>query len=375
MPQQGRFRELVSPTVLGIEPYKPGKPIEELQREKSLSRIIKLASNENPLGAPEAAAEAVARLAREGKLHLYPDGFGFALKTALAKRWGVGLERIALGNGSSEIIEMTVRLFARPGTKTLLASPSFSIYEIAVTAQGAVPVNVPLKDHTVDLDAIAAAVDERTTLVILGNPNNPTGTIFRRAAWEKFYHNLPPHVVVLLDEAYAEYAEDPDFPEGAAFLDEGRPLVVARTFSKAYGIAALRLGYALAPAEIVDYMNRLRLPFNANAAAQAAGLAALADGAHLARSLALNREGRERLCRFFSSRGMDVVPSQANFVLAKVGDGDLFFKNLLDRGVIVRSAAGFGMPEWVRITVGLPEELDFFEEQAGPVLSQMGKGR
>ena len=189
------------------------------------------------------------------------------------------MDQIALGNGSSEILEMAVRLFVAPGRKVVLASPSFSIYEIAVTAQGGCVENVPLKDHAVDLDAILRAVDANTSLVILGNPNNPTGTVFGRKSWEGFLTRLPPGVVCLLDEAYAEYAETADFPTGIDSLDEGRPLIVARTFSKAYGLAALRLGYAVAPAEIVDYMNRLRLPFNANAAAQAAGLAALGDRA------------------------------------------------------------------------------------------------
>ena len=353
------FARAVSPQVLDLKPYVPGKPIEELRRERGLSSIVKLASNENPLGpSPAAVAALEAELAG---LHRYPDGYGFALKQVLARRWAVAPENLVLGNGSSEILEMAVRLLVRPGKSVVLASPSFGIYELAARAQGGAVRRVPLRDHAVDLEAVAAAATADTALVILGNPNNPTGTIFRRPEWERFLAGMPPGVGILLDEAYAEYAEDPGFPAGRDYLEEDRILVVARTFSKAHGLAALRIGYGLAPRRLVDYMNRLRLPFNANGPAQAAAAAAADDDDHLERSRRVNRQGLERLARFFAERGVPAVPSQANFLLARVGDGDRCFEALLDHGVIVRSTRSFGMPEWIRVTVGTPEELDRFE--------------
>ncbi len=365
-----RFDSVVSPQVLDLKPYAPGKPIDELRRERGLARIVKLASNENPLGPSPAALAGLEREA--GRLNRYPDGYGFELKEALAARWGVSRDNLVLGNGSSEVIEMIVRLLVRPGRAVVVASPSFSMYEITARAQGGVVRRVPLREHAVDLEGIRRAVDGDTALVILGNPNNPTGTIFRRREWERFLEDTPAHVGILLDEAYAEYADAPDFPVGREYLDEDRLLVCARTFSKAYGLAALRIGYGIAPRRLVDFMNRLRLPFNANGPAQGAATAALGDEGHVSRSREVNRAGRERLTRFLAGRGAEVVPSEANFVLARVGDGDGWFEALLDHGVIVRSARSFGMPEWIRVTVGLPEELDVFEEAFGRVLEVRG---
>ncbi|MBI5016979.1 MAG: histidinol-phosphate transaminase [Deltaproteobacteria bacterium] len=361
------FGHLVSPRVLDLKSYVPGKPIEELQREKGLQRVVKLASNENPLGPSPAGAAAYQ--AEAARLHRYPDGYGLVLKQALARHWGVGVDQVVLGNGSSEILEMVVRLVVRPGRTVVVASPSFSIYEITTHAQGGAMVSVPLRDHVVDLEAVRAAVDGDTALVILANPNNPTGTVFRRKAWERFLTELPEGVTVLLDEAYTEFVSDPDVPVGRNYLDESRPLVVARTFSKAYGLAGLRIGYGLAPRELVDYMNRLRLPFNANGPAQAAAAAALSDEGHLTATARVNREGLERLGRLFDSLGVTYLPSQANFVLARVGPADWVFEALLNRGVIVRSAASFGLPEWIRVSVGLPEELDLFAEAFRDVLA------
>jgi len=365
-----RFASRVAADIMKIVPYRPGKPIEELKREKGLSRVVKLASNENPLGPSPAAVKA---LKEEGeRLNRYPDGYGYELKRALSELWRVPPEELALGNGSSEIIEMMVRLFVRPGTTVVLACPSFSIYAIAVTAQGGRVVDVPLTGHGVDLPAVAGAVDENTSLVILGNPNNPTGTAFGRAPWEKFLSAIPSDTPVLLDEAYAEYADGPDSFDGRDYISDTRPLVAARTFSKAYGLALLRLGYAVAPAEIVDYMNRLRLPFNANGAAQAAALAAVADRNHLERVVGANREGRERLQTFFAASGVEFIPSQANFVATRVGDGDRFFNLMLDEGVIVRSISGFAMPEWIRVSIGTPGEMEIFEAAFLKVQKLMG---
>jgi histidinol-phosphate aminotransferase len=364
------FEKAVSPQVLDLKPYVPGKPIDELRRERGLSSIVKLASNENPLGASPAAVAALE--AEVARLHRYPDGYGFALKQALARRWAIAPENLVLGNGSSEIIEMVVRLLLRPGRGIVLASPSFSIYELTARAQGGAVRRVPLAEHSVDLEAVAAAVDETTALIILGNPNNPTGTIFRRGEWERFLRRVPRRVGILLDEAYAEYAEDPDFPVGRDYLDEGRLLTAVRTFSKAHGLAALRIGYGIAPRRLVDYMNRLRLPFNANGPAQAAAAAAVDDDAHVERSREVNRQGLVRLARFFEERGVPAVPSQANFVLARVGDGDRWFEALLGHGVIVRSTRSFGMPEWIRVTVGTAGELQRFEDAFDRVAAAPG---
>jgi histidinol-phosphate aminotransferase len=370
-PQGGDlFERVVSPHVLDLNPYVPGKPIEELRRERGLSRIVKLASNENPLGpSPAAVAALEGEVAR---LHRYPDGYGFALKEALARRWAVAPENLVLGNGSSEILEMVVRLLVREGRGVVVASPSFSIYELTAKAQGGAIRRVPLRDHAVDLEGVREAVDPDTGLVILGNPNNPTGTIFRRQDWERFLAALPADVGVLLDEAYAEYADDPDFPVGRDYLDEERMLVAVRTFSKAYGLAALRIGYGIAPRRLVDYMNRLRLPFNANGPAQTAAAAAVDDDEHVERSREVNRQGLDRLTRFFRGRGVEVVPSQANFLLARVGDGDRCFEALLGHGVIVRSTRSFGMPAWIRVTVGTDVELEAFEAAFARVAEEWG---
>jgi histidinol-phosphate aminotransferase len=369
----GAFAHLVNPQVLSLKSYVPGKPIEELRREKGLERIVKIASNENPLGPSPAGVAAYEAQGRN--LHLYPDGFGLTLKEAVARHWGLTVGNVVLGNGSSEILEMAVRLLVRPGRKVVVASPSFSIYEITAHAQGGVVTRVPLRNHAVDLEAVAGALDGDTALVVLGNPNNPTGTIFRRPEWERFLQRVPPGVGVVLDEAYAEYADDPLFPAGRDYLAEDRLLLVARTFSKAQGLAALRIGYGLAPRELVDYLNRLRLPFNANAPAQAAAAAALADEAHLAASRDVNRRGKAFLASLFDSLGLEHLPTEANFVLVRVDSGDRVFEALLDQGVIVRSAASFGMPEWIRVTVGLPEELTFFAEAFRRVLPRTGAGR
>jgi histidinol-phosphate aminotransferase len=366
-----RFTSLCAPEILGIKPYKPGKTIEELARERNIARIVKLASNENPLGSSPGASKAL--VAQSDNLHRYPDGGGFELKSALARKFSVSIDQLALGNGSSEIIEMMVRLFVRPGKKVVLASPSFSIYSITVEAQGGEVVNVPLRNHAIDLEGVSKAVDADTSLIILGTPNNPTGKIFERKEWEAFLERTPLSVAILLDEAYAEYVDAELLVEGCKYLSEERPLVAARTFSKAYGIAALRIGYAIAPAEIIDYMDRLRLPFNANGAAQAAALAAVEDDEHLSRCIEANRQGRDRLESFFAASGVEYIPSQANFVLARVGDGDAFFEAMLDEGVIIRSATGFGMAEWIRVSIGTAEEMVAFEEAFTKVREKVGK--
>ena len=369
---KGRFSGLVAPQILELSPYKPGKPIEELKRERGVERVVKLASNESPVGPSPAAVKALNEFAP--KMNIYPDGFGYELKVAISEKWGVGIDSIVLGNGSSEIIEMCVRLFVKPGGSVVLANPSFSIYKLAAIAQGAKVIDVQLDGHVVDLGGILASIEADTSLVIIGNPNNPTGTSLVKSEWEDFLAAMPEGVVILLDEAYAEYAESREAVDGIEYIGGGKPVVVARTFSKAYGLAALRLGYGFAHPELVDYMNRLRLPFNANGAAQAAAKAALADEEHIARALRVNTEGRRKLYDFFDAEGIQYVPSYANFILALVGDGDALFEAMLDEGVIIRSAASFGAPGWVRVTIGLPEELDIFMDAFRKVYPRLKGG-
>ncbi|PLX43615.1 MAG: histidinol-phosphate transaminase [Deltaproteobacteria bacterium] len=369
---KGRFSGLVAPQILELSPYKPGKPIEELKRERGVERVVKLASNESPVGPSPAAVKALNEFAP--KMNIYPDGFGYELKVAISEKWGVGIDSIVLGNGSSEIIEMCVRLFVKPGGSVVLANPSFSIYKLAAIAQGAKVIDVQLDGHGVDLGGILASIEADTSLVIIGNPNNPTGTSLVKSEWEDFLAAMPEGVVILLDEAYAEYAESREAVDGIEYIGGGKPVVVARTFSKAYGLAALRLGYGFAHPELVDYMNRLRLPFNANGAAQAAAKAALADEEHIARALRVNAEGRRKLYDFFDAEGIQYVPSDANFILALVGDGDALFEAMLDEGVIIRSAASFGAPGWVRVTIGLPEELDIFMDAFRKVYPRLKGG-
>jgi histidinol-phosphate aminotransferase len=345
--------DLVPPWIRTLAPYAPGKPIEELERELGIHDSIKLASNENPLGPSPKALAAIAAALPD--LHRYPDGSAFHLKRRLAARLRVAPEELVLGNGSNEIIELLVRTFLRPGDEAVMADQAFVIYRLVVQAAGGTSRIVPLRDFTHDVDAIAAAIDARTRLVFLANPNNPTGTIFRRAAWERFLARLPRGVVVVADDAYAEYVDDPEYPDTVHERGEGA-VVTLRTFSKLYGLAGLRIGYAVAPATVADALERVRQPFNVNALALVGALAALDDDAHVERTLAVNRAGMAFLVRAFDLLGLAHVPSAANFVLVRVGDGARVYEALLRRGVIVRPMGGYGFPEHVRVTVGTAAE-------------------
>jgi histidinol-phosphate aminotransferase len=347
--------DLVPAWIRTLAPYAPGKPIEELERELGVRDSIKIASNENPLGPSPKALAAIASALPE--LHRYPDGSGFHLKRRLAERLQVAPEALVLGNGSNEIIELLVRTFVRPGDEAVMADQAFVIYRLVVQAAGGTSRIVPLRDFTHDVDAIGAAIGARTRLVFLANPNNPTGTIFRRAAWKRFLARVPPGIVVVADDAYAEYVEDAEYPDTVHERGDGSVAVVTlRTFSKLYGLAGLRVGYAVAPAGIVDVLERVRQPFNVNALALVGALAALDDDAHVERTLAANRAGMAYLVAAFGELGLTHVPSQANFVLVRVGDGARTYDALLRRGVIVRPMGGYGLPEHVRVTVGTRAE-------------------
>jgi histidinol-phosphate aminotransferase len=361
------LRALLPEWIRTLTPYPPGMPIEELERELGIQGSIKLASNENPLGpSPKAAAAIQAAL---GGLHRYPDGSAFYLKRRLAVRLGVRPEELVVGNGSNEIIELVVRTFLRPRDEAVMADQAFIVYRLVVQAAGATPRVVPLRDFTHDLAAIADAITPRTRLVFLANPNNPTGTIYRRRAWEAFLRAVPRDVIVVADDAYAEYVDDPEYPDSIRERGDGRvPVVTLRTFSKLYGLAGLRVGYGVAPAPVIDALGRIRQPFNVNALALTGALAALDDEEHVRRTLAVNREGMAYLTEAFREIGLAYAPSAANFILVRVGAAARIYEALLRRGVIVRPMDVYGFPEHLRVTVGLPEENRRFVAALGAIL-------
>ena len=340
--------------VCDLVAYEPGKPIEETARELGLRAedIVKLASNENPLGPSPKAKEAMCVAAEEA--HIYPDGGGYQLRSALAEKHGVEFENVVLGNGSNEIIELLCHSFLKPGVSLIAAEHAFVVYKLMATLFGADYVEVPDPGFVHDLDAMADAITEETRLVFIANPNNPTGTLVGQAEIDRFMDRLPEHVVAVFDEAYFEFLEEA--PDVVRHVRDGRNVCVLRTFSKAQGLAALRMGYGLASREVAGLLNRARQPFNANALAQAAGLAALNDEEHIEATVANNRAGLEFYHAAFSERKMEYVESVANFVLVKVGDGDQVFQEMLKRGVIVRAMRGYKLPEWVRISVGTAAE-------------------
>lgn len=341
---------LVNPTVLSQPVYEPGKPIEDVARELGLDAagIIKLASNENPLGSsPLGVAAAIKAL---GQGELYPDGGCVVLRQKLASRHGLAPEQIVVGNGSNELLELLGHVFLRPGDEVVMGAPAFIVYKLVALLFGARPVEVPLVNHRHDLAALARAVTPRTKLVFLPSPNNPTGTANSAEEIATFVRALPEHVVFVFDEAYAEYLETP--PDLRPLIAEGRKVIGLRTFSKIYGLASLRVGYGYASAELAALLNRVRQPFNVNAIGQAAAAAALDDEGFVARARVVNEAGLRQLEEGFSALGLAWVPSVANFLLVKVGDGARVFAELQKRGVIVRPMKPYGMPEWLRVTVG-----------------------
>jgi histidinol-phosphate aminotransferase len=352
--------ELAPDYVRRIAPYIPGKPVEELARELGLdpSTIVKLASNENPrgpsAGVRAAIASAVADVTR------YPDGNGFALKSALAARLGVAAAQIVLGNGSNDILELVSLAFLEPGDEAVYSQHAFAVYPLATQARGAHGIEVAAHDYGHDLAAMRAAITARTRVVFVANPNNPTGTWLPPAAVRAFVASVPRDVVVVLDEAYDEYLEPADRADSVAWIASYPNLVVSRTFSKAHGLAALRVGYGVMDATVADLLNRVRQPFNVNALGQAAAVAALQDDAYVEESRALNRKGLAQLYAGLDALGVAYLRSHANFVLAKVGEAGRVHVSLLEQGVIVRPVANYGLPQWLRVTVGLPAENDRF---------------
>ncbi len=341
--------------ILAIKPYSPGKPLEELEREYGISDSIKLASNENPLGPSPLAVKAIKDAI--GKLNRYPDGSGHDLVRNIAEKLGVSTGNIVLGNGSDEIIGMLTRALLRPGDEAIMPYPSFLMYNIMVCCAGATPVQVPLKSLSVDLDGIRDRISSRTRMIFICNPNNPTGTVISKKDFKDFLQSIPNEVLLVVDEAYIEFVRDKNGAISIDYLDSGVALVTLRTFSKAYGLAGLRIGYGIMPQEIASLLNRVRQPFNANSLAQVGASAALEDKAFLEKTVSLINEGLDFLYESLDRMNIKYFPTQANFFLIDIGkDADEVFEKMLKQGVIVRSMTSYGYPNYIRINVGLHEE-------------------
>lgn len=362
MTDDNRFVSLAAPGVRGLHPYVPGKPIEELEREYGVSNTLKLASNENPLGPPEAALAALRNAA--GSLNRYPDGAGHALKQRLAQRHGVDPEQITLGNGSNDLLVLMAETFLTPEDEGVYDQHAFIIYALAVQETGAMarvapslPAEHPAQPYGHDPQALVACYGPRTRLVYVANPNNPTGTWLEEKAVRGLLDQLPPDALLVLDEAYAEYVGAQGYPDGASLLAEYPNLVVTRTFSKAFALAGLRIGYAVSHPAVAELVNRVRQPFNTNTLAQAAALAALGDEGFISRSRAFNSQGLAQLTAGLRELGLGAPQSAGNFVLADLGrPADAVYQALLRQGIIVRPVGNYGLPNHLRITVGLPEQ-------------------
>lgn len=367
-----RFEDLAAPGVRSLRPYQPGKPIEELQREYGVSDIIKLASNENPLGPSKKVLEFIS--AESNEIARYPDGYGFNLKQLLSRKHSISMDRITLGNGSSDPLEFVVRVFVQPGDEVLFSEHAFAMYPIVTQAANATAVVAPAKEWGHDLEAMATRISERTRVIFIANPNNPTGTWLKQKELEAFFTHVPESIIVVVDEAYFEYAIDPalgadDYPDASQLLNRYPNLVVTRTFSKAYGLAGLRVGYSLSHPDIANLLNRIRPPFNLNSLALAAACAGLEDTDHVDRAVSLNAQEMARLTESFGQMGLEYIPSVGNFVSVDVGsNAAAVYDALLYEGVIVRPVANYGMPRHLRVTLGLPEENSRFLDALSKVL-------
>ncbi|WP_455219956.1 histidinol-phosphate transaminase [Kaarinaea lacus] len=367
------YLELAAPGLKGLHPYQPGKPVEELEREYGVSNIIKLASNENPLG-PSPLVHAAIKQALD-ELARYPDGNGFLLKQTLSKKLNVSLPQITLGNGSNDILELIARAFVTSENEVVFSQHAFAVYPLVTQAINAKAVVTAARNWGHDLEAMAKAVTDKTRLIFVANPNNPTGTWLGGDELKSFIKSLPGHVIVVVDEAYFEYAIDPrmqadGYPDTLQWLDEFPNLIVTRTFSKAYGLAALRAGYSVSHPDIADLLNRVRQPFNVNHLAIVAASAAVNDLQHLDKVIHLNAVGMQQLVEGFDAAGLSYIPSVGNFISVDVGkDGASVYDALLHEGVIVRPVANYQMPQYLRVTIGLPEENERFLQALQKVLA------
>ncbi len=361
--------QLAVPGAQALVPYVPGKPVEELERELGLSQIVKLASNENPLGPSAKVLSAINQLSTE--LSRYPDGNGYRLKSALAKKLNVTTEQITLGNGSNEILELLARTFLQVGQESVFSQHAFAVYPIVTQAAGATTKIAPAVNYAHDLDAMLALVNLNTRLVFVANPNNPTGTLLSSADLKQFIGALPETCLCVLDEAYYEYLDDAQGQDSISWLKNFPNLVITRTFSKAYGLAGLRIGYSISSTQIADLLNRVRQPFNNNSLALAAAETALADEQYLHDSVELNRQGMSQLTIAFSALGLEWIPSAANFVALNLQQPALpVYQALLEKGVIVRPVGVYEMPEFLRISIGTETENQFFIDALAAVLAE-----
>lgn len=348
-------KKLCRPGILQLRPYVPGKPIEEVQREYGVKDIIKLASNENPIGPSPKAIDAMKKAAE--KVALYPDGNCFALRQAVAAHLGVSPDCLIFGAGSDEVIHVIGLALLEDGDEVLIADPTFSQYESASTLMECPCCKVPLTDDRHDVDKMIEKITAKTKIVFVANPNNPTGTMLTKAEVTKLLNAMPEGAVLVLDEAYTEYIENPDFPNPIPWVLEGKNVIVLRTFSKIYGLAGLRIGYGIAKPEIISYLERVRQPFNVNSIAQAAAIASLADKDHLALSKKVNSEGKQYFYNEFDRLGLPYATSETNFVWVDLKtDCKQVFQELLKKGIIIRTGDIFGAPTYARISIGKPEE-------------------
>ncbi len=353
------YSDLAPPYIRAIAPYQPGKPIAELERELGISGIVKLASNENPLGCSPLAVAAMHEAIKT--IALYPDGNGYELKDALSKRHGVERTRIVLGNGSNDMLELAARAFLTVGDQAVYSAHAFAVYPLATQAVGATGISVTAIHFGHDLEAMRkAAIEQSAKLVFIANPNNPTGTFLPGEELHAFLRALPANILVVLDEAYNEYLPEDKRYDSVVWLREFPNLVISRTFSKAYGLAGLRVGYAFAHEQVADMMNRVRQPFNVNSVAQAAAVAALRDEAFVMQTHELNRRGMEQITQGLGKQGLEFIPSYGNFISFKIGNGMKTYRRLLELGVIVRPVASYDMPDYLRVSIGLESENEIF---------------
>lgn len=360
---------LALPGIRELQPYQAGKPIEELERELGISNIVKLASNENPLGisprVKQALNDRMAQLAR------YPDANGFYLKDAISRKFGVDASQITLGNGSNDVLELMARTYVSADHEVIFAQHAFVVYPLVTKAIGATPVAVPAKNYGHDLDAMAAAITDKTRMIFIANPNNPTGTFLQSSEIKSFLSKVPEHVFVVLDEAYYEYVPEAERAPSLEWIEQYPNLIVTRTFSKAYGLAGIRAGFAVSHPSVADYMNRIRQPFNMNELALTAAMAALEDDAFLQQSVEVNAEGMKQLVNFCKKHGLNYIPSHGNFLTIETGpESAAIYEKLLHEGVIVRPVAGYELPNHLRVSIGLEAENQAFCDAMEKILAK-----
>ena len=355
MSKQSKLKLLATPDIMKIKSYQPGKPIEELKRELGLRTVVKLASNENPLGPSSKAIEAIKKYASE--VNIYPDGGSYYLKKALAEKLGISQGDIILGNGSDEIVSLITRVFLQKGDEVIMGDPSFLMYKIDTQLNQATIIPIPLKDFRLDLPAMAKAITSRTKLVFISNPNNPTGTIVEEKEVKSFLKALPPQIVVVFDEAYFEYVEDNGYPLTINLLDGRNNIIILRTFSKIYGLAGLRIGYGICQSQIIEILNQARPPFNVNSLAQVAALASIKDQGQVIQSKQLVKEETKYLYSSLRKMKLSYIPTHANFMLIKLGKkASDIEKRLLHDGIIIRGMKAYNLPQYIRLTIGTREQ-------------------